>query len=687
MPTNPSSEDSVPTVVKYPVFAPEPIDKSIWDTNDDLLSAVKTKKVAKPGTKTKMSIGMAIYKDDSDAANVKVNPYSRAKKADDMAAFISSLKTQTSAPIAPMTIQPTEIPHDIIAGAITAMQAQATPQPAVTAGQAPKRSLKSFVNSDMEFEASDYWSYERIMAGIADEGWRTRDVEEVIKEGDLVHYLSDPSTNLYRVERASGWKDQPVTQEQTDTHNCIVYTLEGGGKKKAPPHNKTTADYASMYEVPKGYQLKLPTDEKEAERFFGCAVMITELFDKGRAVKAYYPVLPTLRDKVFRAAFSRIFPDFARKHFREMLKGIIPGRGDGVRLRRGVSLRHILKHVGPDFNGSIKDMYNALQKEYDSEKDDKKRAVLRAKLNAYGSLGEDTIRSLVIRHDYRPKGVSADGLPTPFVQRMNDRELTPTDFKYEKAIGIEIEAICPLHRDAIAKLVPSYVRVTNDNSIKDDDGAATHDPSGNGKGEYGAEFRILIKRSEMETRVLKVLDVVNGLTGTRAAGSEGKVGARVNKTCGLHIHFDMRDKDQKQVQLLHDRLVAWLVALIELIPASRRDNKYCKLVHPEQAHWEGVSMSSYQKHKTLEVRIHSSTTDHIKIIQWIRLLETLLGMSFAPSQSLKVSTLDALKMLPLSEADRTYWLKRHQQLNKTLYKDKGAPKLDMGFLSRPDEKE
>lgn len=499
-------------------------------------------------------------------------------------------------------------------------------------------SLKSFVNSGTDFKDT-LWTYDRIMDAINNEFWRARDVDEIVREGDIMCIVTETAP---RFERAEGWKDIVLSQELVDIHNCTVYTLEGGGKKrKRPLFDKATTDFKSIYDVPRHVQLKLPTDENEAKRFFECDVVIAEVMDNGKYIKSFCPVVTMFANRRFRVVFSRIFVDCAKKHYRDHIKGLIPGRGDGVKIKRNVSTKKILDMIQAGHGVD--------------------------NVSAQVNVPPQTILDLLTRHDYQPKDGVVHMPLVRFQDRMNARQLNPNDFKYDKALGIEIETLCPVNREKAQLSLPSYVRTTDDGSIKDKDGNPP-----NGKTQFGVEFRILIKRSEMETRVLRVCDALRG------------IGCKVNKTCGLHVHIDMRGRPESEVVKLHDKLNKWLGSLRELIPTSRRNNKYCNFDNPEKAHWAAVSIDAYKRHKTLEVRVHSSTLNHIKIIQWIRLIETAIQSKFTPPA--KTSTLDALKMLGLMEADVTYWLKRHHQLNESLYKD-GALK-DLSFLGdNPKEDE
>lgn len=106
----------------------------------------------------------------------------------------------------------------------------------------------------------------------------------------------------------------------------------------------------------------------------------------------------------------------------------------------------------------------------------------------------------------------------------------------------------------------------------------------------------------------------------------------VNKTCGMHVHFDMRHlENARKVGIVAQRVAKTVPALKGILPASRSDNEYCSKPINRSSDSNGrhsryafVNVQSYEKHKTLEIRGHSGTTDATKIINWIRLLKIIM---------------------------------------------------------------
>jgi len=228
-------------------------------------------------------------------------------------------------------------------------------------------------------------------------------------------------------------------------------------------------------------------------------------------------------------------------------------------------------------------------------------------------------------------------VPMPFLDKLRAAPLTPASFKYDRAVGVEIECFGP----SLGDKLPVWVREGTDGSLS---------PTPGWQGDYrvGREYRILVRRSELEFRLHRV--------------SELLAGHKVNSSCGLHIHLDCRGKTQTEVNTVARRMSYWLRALQELVPASRRNNRYCDLGFSTRSRYHAVNVCSFRQHGTIEVRLHSATASYEKILAWIRLCELLLVVKSWPRGA---TCLENLASLPLPEYERDYWLRRHAELNPT----------------------
>jgi hypothetical protein len=194
-------------------------------------------------------------------------------------------------------------------------------------------------------------------------------------------------------------------------------------------------------------------------------------------------------------------------------------------------------------------------------------------------------------------------------------------------------------RDKLADIVKMAkirgVTIKPDGSIK------------NERGTFPVEVCILFKRGDMST-LQKICDLLNSLK------------ARVNKSCGLHVHLDARDADTRQATLRGRRLFHAIDIFAAMVPKSRRTNQYCELRMNGQkdgSRYAAVNIQAYQKYQTIEMRLHSATTDFMKISMWISIL-------FKTSRSVKMSVrkitpiVDFAKRIELTDAELSYLFSR-----------------------------
>lgn len=98
----------------------------------------------------------------------------------------------------------------------------------------------------------------------------------------------------------------------------------------------------------------------------------------------------------------------------------------------------------------------------------------------------------------------------------------------------------------------------------------------------------------------------------------------VNTSCGMHVHLDMRNRQPKEA---YARLLKAQHILFNMVPADRRENKFCRWTRSDMPFEEyrddryfAINSGSYSKHKTIEVRLHGGTLSPRRIINWVNLL-------------------------------------------------------------------
>lgn len=183
--------------------------------------------------------------------------------------------------------------------------------------------------------------------------------------------------------------------------------------------------------------------------------------------------------------------------------------------------------------------------------------------------------------------------------------------KDHRYIGIELEFFCNKVKEDLGKMLfdaklHKYVHLKSDGSIQISK-----------SGYHAHELAILVKESEHESVVKKIIDVLS------------KTDATVNKSCGMHVHIDMRDRNR---DLVFSNLVSAQPILYAMNPKSRLENNYCKktktkVFDSSMDRYHGINPNAYSKYGTIEVRIHSGTVDAEKINNWVKLLVTIANKS------------------------------------------------------------
>ena len=175
----------------------------------------------------------------------------------------------------------------------------------------------------------------------------------------------------------------------------------------------------------------------------------------------------------------------------------------------------------------------------------------------------------------------------------------------ENHVGIELEFYSAHQRDDIcqrlidAKL-SKYARIMTDRTIR-----------GTEEKPVGLELCVVAPESKYVGIFERACDVLND------------IGAETNDSCGFHVHLDCRNRSNK---LLFYNLVQCQNLLFKMTYTNRQDNEYCRPQNSpewdnaENSHYMAINKHAYQKHKTIEVRLHHGTTNFVDIKNWVELL-------------------------------------------------------------------
>lgn len=152
---------------------------------------------------------------------------------------------------------------------------------------------------------------------------------------------------------------------------------------------------------------------------------------------------------------------------------------------------------------------------------------------------------------------------------------------------------------------------------------------------------------------------------------------KVNDSCGLHIHMDAADFDLqtwKNLALSYKHLER---VIDSFMPQSRRQNYYCKGLSSISAldiqaaqsiydlraafgnnRYRKVNLEAYARHRTVEFRQHSGTTNFTKMENWIRFLNGLI--TFAKAGIAGTTSLDNIPFL--DEKQKLFYKLRTKKL-------------------------
>lgn len=126
------------------------------------------------------------------------------------------------------------------------------------------------------------------------------------------------------------------------------------------------------------------------------------------------------------------------------------------------------------------------------------------------------------------------------------------------------------------------------------------------------ELRVLCIESELKDVLSRVSIVLK------------KIKAEVNKSCGLHVHLDMRYRDPKKC---FDMLLKKQDEMFAMVDASRRLNEYCKrsTKYGETDRRRAINTASVKEHSTIEIRLHEGTVNTKDILMWCRYLSNIVN--------------------------------------------------------------
>jgi len=207
----------------------------------------------------------------------------------------------------------------------------------------------------------------------------------------------------------------------------------------------------------------------------------------------------------------------------------------------------------------------------------------------------------------------------------------------ENCVGVELEFFVESDPSYLKQMfvkadLYKYVFVKGDSSIELDDDCDWDDWS-------ALEVNIIAPENEIASVTTRTLKVLNYL------------GARVNESCGVHVHLDVRNKNKERV---FRNLVRSQKILQKLVSSDRVFNTYCKKVETdvwnesENDRYMAISSkASYSRFETIEVRLLDGCLEKTRILNWIKLLVNISNYKkdLIYSATAGATALEAVKFL------------------------------------------
>jgi hypothetical protein len=135
--------------------------------------------------------------------------------------------------------------------------------------------------------------------------------------------------------------------------------------------------------------------------------------------------------------------------------------------------------------------------------------------------------------------------------------------------------------------------------------------------------------AELELAVLTRIDDFDNLKRAIKMINK-KFYGKVNSSCGLHVHLDVRDLDTAAKSKAKDNFRKALPVLSKLVAPSRLKNQYCRL----QVGTGYSAVNGETQFGTFEVRLHQGSLNFKKITNWVKLNHAILRAERVDGSSL-----------------------------------------------------
>lgn len=162
-----------------------------------------------------------------------------------------------------------------------------------------------------------------------------------------------------------------------------------------------------------------------------------------------------------------------------------------------------------------------------------------------------------------------------------------------------------------------------------------------------------------------------------------EVGAKVNRTAGMHVHHEIRDMTIEAVKLFVTNYQSSQASIDAVVAPSRRaaaQNQYCKPIGSDYTYrlngchtlsdiqyayldrYHVVNLTSYPKYGTLEIRQHQGTVEFEKISNWVKLGQRMIDEAIAGTRIANIETIVSGETLDYFVARRATFARRAERM-------------------------
>lgn len=144
-----------------------------------------------------------------------------------------------------------------------------------------------------------------------------------------------------------------------------------------------------------------------------------------------------------------------------------------------------------------------------------------------------------------------------------------------------------------------------------------------------------------------------------------EIGARVNKSCGLHVHIGAADLTDEQYCNVFKNYHYLQGVIDSFMAPSRRNSRWCRNLDGDEIiycvnryqikqacnfdRYLVVNPMAYDRHRTIEFRQHQGSTDFTKIQNWVKFCAKLVDWSKGNVLTAPIASVDEIPFLTATE--------------------------------------